>query len=331
MRRAYDIGLIIPLREEFDSAREILQFDSPVREGGYFFHPFSVPGSSVRGIAVVLFEMGQTTSAVAATYLLARFEIRMLALIGIAGALDPGLRLGDVLIASSVDEYMHAAKATPAANKDVVDFELGGLSWRAGQEIVNYAQNFRYLPDTAGGFAAWRERARHRRDPDIAVAIPALASEYPDYHVGAIATGEVVCAATAFARWLRSADRLRAAIEMEAGGVAQAIYRDQRDQLIIIRGISDFSDERKGVLDSLAAPGAGTGTWRRYAALNAMDLFAALVANPLFPWPKEYKTISHGPGQPYRPRCQSVVHAPAILCRCSIAIARRAHPPADGS
>lgn len=330
MRRTYDIGLIIPLREEFDSAREILQFDNPIREGGYFFHPFSVPRSSIRGIAVVLFEMGQTTSAVAATYILARFEIRMLALIGIAGALDPGLRLGDVLIASSVNEYMHAAKVTPAANKDAVEFEPSGLSWRAGQEIVNYAQNFRYLTDAAGGFAAWRERARHRRDPGIAATIPELASDYPDYHVGAIATGELVSAASTFARWLRSVDRLRAAIEMEAGGVAQAIYRDRRDQLIIIRGISDFSDERKRVLDSMVAPGAGTCVWRRYAALNAVDLFAALVVNPMFPWPKEPKTMSHGQGQPCRPRCQLPAHAPAIPCRCSTASGRRAHPPADG-
>ncbi|HET9895525.1 MAG TPA: hypothetical protein VFQ44_11405 [Streptosporangiaceae bacterium] len=112
-----------------------------------------------------------------------------------------------------------------------------------------------------------------------------MAGDYPDYLVGPIATGDIVSAATSFASWLRRTNRLRAAIEMEAGGAARAIYRIRRSHLIVIRGISDLSDERKDELGAVRAPGAGAGAWRRYAVHNAVDLFARMIAGPQFPWP----------------------------------------------
>jgi nucleoside phosphorylase len=294
MRRSFDVCLIIPLREEFDYARDILRFDNPISDGSYYLHPFSVPGSSVKGIAVVLFEMGPASSAVAATRLLSSYNIRVLALVGIAGALSTKLHLGDVVIASSIDEYLYGAKATPDATGHGVEFELGGVAWQATPEIVSYANNFRYLTDTGAGFTSWRERAKDRRDPGLAAAIPAMADDYPDYLVGAIATGEIVSAAESFARWLRRTNRFRAAIEMEAGGAARAIYRDRRAHLVVVRGVSDFSDERKCDLDATNTLGANIGAWRRYAMNNAVDLFAALVANPQFPWPDSAKTVRSG-------------------------------------
>lgn len=280
MRQSFDIGLIIPLKDEFESAREILRFEKP---DGNFYYPFSIPGSSLQGIATVLFDMGQAVSSEAATRLLTRFDVRLLALIGIAGALDPDLRLGDVVIAEAVDEYLHAAKAIPGDTGQGFEFELGSVSWRAGHDIVSYANNFEYLGNGAN-LAQWRERGR-RRDPSLLAMMPQFAKEVPDCQVGAIATGDIVSAAAAFARWLRKHNRRLVAIEMEAGGLARVLYRQPRTDLIVVRGISDFSDERKSMLDSTATPAAGSRPWRRYAMLNAVDLFAVLVASPHFPWP----------------------------------------------
>src|SRR5262249_45864118 len=64
--------------------------------------------------------------------------------------------------------------------------------------------------------------------------------------------------------------------------------------LIIVRGISDFADERKSLLDSTATHVTDAGAWRRYAACNAVDLFAALVASPQFPWPDPPADASGG-------------------------------------
>jgi nucleoside phosphorylase len=283
MRRDYDLGLLVPLREEFDRAREVFEFGEAVSEGSYYLHPFEVPGTGLRGIALVLFEMGLTGSAVAATWLLDRFEFGVLAVVGIAGALEPELRLGDVVIASSVDEYLVAAKAT--AGPDRYNFEVAGASWVASRDLVSYAHNFRYLGD---GFEAWQRRAGAR----LPVASE-LARPKPEYLVEPIASGDVVGADEAFARWLRQHNRFRAALEMEAGGVARAIYRSGKTELLVVRGISDFADKRKKDLDDAAGPGDDRGAWRRYAALNAVDLLAALVANPAFPW-----TTTSTPAEP---------------------------------
>lgn len=190
-----------------------------------------------------------------------------------------------MVIASSADEYLRGAKARPDAAGQIVEFELGGVSWQASPEIVTYADNFRYLADNGAGFASWRERAKRRRDLNLATSIPALAGDYPDYLVGAIATGDIVSAAEAFARWLRQANRFRVAIEMEAGGAARAIYQDSGAKLIVVRGISDRSDERKDDMDATTGSRADSGSWRKYAMHNAVDLFATLLVNPHFPWP----------------------------------------------
>jgi nucleoside phosphorylase len=282
--RTFDVCLIMPLGEEFGYARDILRFEDPIDDGTYFLHPFSVPGSSVRGIAVVLFEMGLAAAAVAATRMLTVYQTRVLALVGIAGALSPDLRLGDVIVASSVDEYLHGAKAKPGPDADSVEYELGGASWQAAPQIVNFANNFRYLTGAGASFTAWQERARGRRDRSLAARIPALAGERPDYFVGSLATGDIVSAAQSFACWLRKHNRFRAAIEMEAGGAARAIYRHPA-QLIVVRGISDLADERKDELDRTWTGGADPGAWRKYATHNAVDLLARFLADPQFPWP----------------------------------------------
>src|SRR5260221_461731 len=156
--RTYDLGLIIPSREEFDCARELLAFQAPFKEDGYYLHPFTVPESDLTGIALVLFSEGQTGSAVAATNLLAPFDLRLLALIGVAGSLNDDLLLGDVIIAAGVDEYLYAAKATER------EFQVGGQSWRASRDLVAFANNFRFLD---GDYQAWRTRVASRRHPSL--------------------------------------------------------------------------------------------------------------------------------------------------------------------
>jgi nucleoside phosphorylase len=280
--KAFDLGLIIPLREEFDAAREVLAFGEAICEDDHYFYPFTVPGSATCGVAVVLFEPGLTNSAVAVTRLLGLADIRVLALVGIAGALDSDLRLGDVVIASSVNEYLYRARATPHASGHGFEFEHAGWSWRAGRRVVSYVRHFRYLMESCE-FRAWQERARSRHDPALAEGIGPLIGENPDYSVGAIASGPVVGAAGSFSSWLRQQNRLVQAIEMEAAGAARAIYENDDADLIVIRGISDFADERKKDLDSTSSHGR-SGAWRRYAAVNAFDLLATFVKLPQFPW-----------------------------------------------
>jgi nucleoside phosphorylase len=89
----------------------------------------------------------------------------------------------------------------------------------------------------------------------------------PSIITGRVASGSTVGAADLFVKWLKTVrDRKYIAIEMESAGVLTAAH--SRDvQTLIIRGISDFSDSRKKLLD-----GIGGGALRRYAMNNAISL-----------------------------------------------------------
>jgi nucleoside phosphorylase len=288
VKEAFDLGLIIPLREEFDCARQVFRFGPQLREQGSYLYPFTVPGSDLRGVAVVLHDMGAAVSGVTAADLLSRFDLPVLALMGIAGALDGDLRLGDVVVAKVVDPYFHRAKARPDASGDGFEFDSGGTAWRAGRDLVRFADNFRYRAGDPDEFAGWQARGEDRRK---AAGLPGdgmPGRARPDYLVAPVASGEIVSAAAGFSRWLRTHHRECAAIEMEAGGVAQAVYEHGGTDMVIVRGISDFADERKTELDAAGGPAAaGHGAWREYAALNAADLLATLLRSPGFPWPSQ--------------------------------------------
>jgi hypothetical protein len=64
---------------------------------------------------------------------------------------------------------------------------------------------------------------------------------------------------------------------MEAAGAAYAAYaRIQGVPLLVVRGISDFADERKAELDKVTSV-HGKGAWRRYATMNAIDLLIRIL------------------------------------------------------
>jgi hypothetical protein len=58
---------------------------------------------------------------------------------------------------------------------------------------------------------------------------------------------------------------------MEAAGLAAATESRDDHAFLIIRGISDFADERKAALDAVAEGAEGKGAWRRYAVLSAAE------------------------------------------------------------
>lgn len=284
MDKRFDLGLVIATSDEFDFARELIPFGESIKDGIDYFYAFRVPGTDRRGIAVVLFEMGIGAAVGATTSFLSRFDVSVLAMVGIAGALHDDLLLGDVVVASAVDEYLYAAKARPGTDKDAFELESGGNSWQLDRRMRNFVNHFRYA-DNGSEYRRWRAAAA-ARGPAIDAAAScgtALSRGEPDYFLKPIATGDVVVAAEGFSSWIRRGNRLRGAVEMEAGGVARATWADRTTDFLVVRGISDFADDRKTLLDRTVESGQA-GVWRRRATQNALDLLIRLVADPDFPW-----------------------------------------------
>jgi hypothetical protein len=81
---------------------------------------------------------------------------------------------------------------------------------------------------------------------------------------GHIASGPIVAASSKFVDWIRRRDRTLVALEMEAAGLMGALYARLDVALaLVIRGISDFGDERKSQIDATEG-----GLYRRVAMNN---------------------------------------------------------------
>ena len=90
----------------------------------------------------------------------------------------------------------------------------------------------------------------------------------------------LVGAAQELTHWLRSSrDRNLKALDMESAGlVASAFKRVNPTRPLVLRGISDYGDERKATLDSL-----GEGSLRRLAMHNATALLWTLLRTRVLP------------------------------------------------
>jgi hypothetical protein len=99
-----------------------------------------------------------------------------------------------------------------------------------------------------------------------------------------MATGDIVVASEAFAKWIREANRKFLAMDMEAAGAALAAYRNDSADLLVIRGISDYADEHKAALDAGSGTPGVQDAWRRYAVRNAAEYLSILLTSSGFPW-----------------------------------------------
>jgi adenosylhomocysteine nucleosidase len=90
------IGLICAIPQEVADLRADLEHDERVRVGGFDFDQGRLDG---RPVVLAQAGIGKVNTATVATLLAARFGARALVFSGVAGGLDPGLAIGDVVIA----------------------------------------------------------------------------------------------------------------------------------------------------------------------------------------------------------------------------------------
>jgi nucleoside phosphorylase/tetratricopeptide (TPR) repeat protein len=238
-----DFLLIAPLPEERDALlarmpghRKLPPSDDDIRV--YYAAKISAhfpDGQPVTYSAVVLplAGMGHTQATSACGDAIRRFAPRYVLLVGIAGGIAKnGVSLGDLLLSDQVADY-ELAKITPAG---------ASIRWQVhpvDQRLLIAAQNH------AGGDLA--ETAATRPQPGR-----------PRVHVGPVCTGNKVVADDSLADQLRDVWVKLIGVEMEAGGVANAVAQSaRRPGFFMIRGVSDLADADKDSDD--------VKCWRPYA------------------------------------------------------------------
>lgn len=201
--RALVTAVMGAMREEVARLETALEGASEERQG-----PFRWLRGRLEGAEVLLAECGiGKVNAAALTQALLAAGARRLVFTGVAGAVDPALRVGDVVV--SRDAVQH-------------DVDVTGLGYALGE-----------VPGTG---TAWDA------DPALVAAARAAAAELPGVKVlvGRVASGDTFVADAATTERLRR-DFDAACTEMEGAAVAQVCHR-WGVPCVIVRSVSDSAD-----------------------------------------------------------------------------------------
>lgn len=279
-----DIGIVVALEEEFAILCDILSL-APCKREGKQYYCFQYSGQhqrSYQGVATFVGDMGPTDTSVVVQELVTEWQPQTIIMLGIAGALDRDIKLGDVVVATVVDNYLANAKATSTSTDEGFAFHLSGDPYRCSHELIEQVRHFQFA--YALGYNAWRtmcfdslQDVFTKKNQRQAIRDGLLHKE-TKLVTGHIASGSIVGTTAAFARFLRGRDRKYAALEMEAAGMLTAVNRMKAaPQTLVIRGISDFADERKQAFDAM-----NNGGFRRYAMGNTVHLLRCMLDAELF-------------------------------------------------
>ncbi|GIJ47578.1 purine phosphorylase [Virgisporangium aliadipatigenens] len=210
-----------------------------IHAAGTIFEVGKLTGTDV-DVAVTVVGCGTAAAAVLTERAIAAFQPRALFFTGVAGALKPSVRLGDVVVATKIYGY-HGGRA------DRDEFRFHPDAWEAPHRLEQLARQ------------VGREGGWHADDPG------------PTVHFKPIASGDVVLNSrtTPLATQIDRNFNDAVAIEMESAGAAKAGHL-YTAPILTVRGISDKADGAKHVADR-----AG---WQEVAARNAAAFLAALIA-----------------------------------------------------
>jgi len=273
-----DIGIIIALKEEFaEFHKHIKDWCNPVPDEKmqyyyYFDYPNTNTDKKYRCVATFIGDMGHTKAALRTKELVERCNPNTIVMLGIAGGISNDVMVGDVVTATQVDCYLENSKAVEKDDDIGFDFELSGEVYRPSNDIINLVKNLEYVYGTQFQkcIDSCANEIQNLIPPNIYSELISnnLIREKVFVCDGHVASGPTVGTAKAFIKWLKKRDRKYLALEMESGGMMTAVYQEiDPKKTLILRGISDYADERKNELDEL-----NKGGLRRYAMYNAIQL-----------------------------------------------------------
>jgi adenosylhomocysteine nucleosidase len=198
-------------------------------EGQFIPHGPGSGGEPRHVAALQTLGKGENAATVACGFLRQRYNPGTVVSAGIAGAIRPGIRLGDVVVATRVVHY-DLRKETP------------GGTQRRGEEFVSPAVTGRAVNAFFTG----------NDPPEFQVTDPAGVTRRVRVHCGPIGSGNAVIADrnADVLRHLASYNREILAVDMESAGVAQACHEQsavsgEMHGWVTVRGISDKAGKRK--------------------------------------------------------------------------------------
>lgn len=270
-REHFDIGIVVPLDEELDAVFERF---SPKRnlldeDNGILVYEVEAGREGITIVVCKMPDWGQLNASTTTTYLLGRFSIGLICVIGIAGALSDDVGIGDVVFSHTVYDLTQKSK---------IEQKRGGepktkyvpSPYQTPNRFAQKLSLFRTLPD----FEPLREK--WKKDCDAfknQFGLNALRS--PQVFGGTIISASVG-QSSRYKDEVKEIDRKSLALETESGGVfASAALVDA--PVLVVRGVCDPADEDKKQVET-----ASSGAYRKIAAHNAACFLYHQLSNSYF-------------------------------------------------
>lgn len=197
-------GILGAVYQEIAWLRQNTSIESSVTYGGVAFTRGVLCGQSV---VIAASGVGKVNAGLATQILIDRFHVKRIIFTGTAGAIDPGLRIGDVILSTKTQQY---------------DVDFSALGFPPG--VIPDLGTSVFVADPSPLHAA-QGAARTLQDQKFRVL------------KGKILTGDRFVATADLARILRKTFH-GVCVEAEGGAVGQVAYRNKVPYLVV-RGISD--------------------------------------------------------------------------------------------
>jgi adenosylhomocysteine nucleosidase len=225
MNEVRPIGLISAIAEETAMLRSRLAADMPETHAGVRFQPGQLDGSSV---VLVETGIGKVNAALVATVLAERFEVGAFLFSGVAGALDPNLGIGDVVVAERLIQHDYGAIVAGRLKP----YRPGSMPIGARRAPLAFAPSAAVMQRVKTALA-------NLVLPEMPPAATGGAARIPQLRYGTVLTGDqfVACEET---RDQLFTEHAALAVDMEGAAIAQVAEAYGRPW-IVVRAISDLA------------------------------------------------------------------------------------------
>jgi adenosylhomocysteine nucleosidase len=214
-RHTHVTAILGALETEVQLLKDQLQYKQDTVIEGIHFYSGALNGKKV---VITRSGVGKVNAAIITTLLLEHFKPGQLLFSGIAGGLKPGLRPGDVVIATTIAYHDYGRKLPDSfetwATRNPFDFEYNPMNFTCDSSLLVMAK--KAIPH---------------------VSLQAVEGHTPPVIFGTIITGDIFLSDGATGVQLRNKTGADA-IEMEGAAVAQTCYQ-QHTPFLIIRSLSD--------------------------------------------------------------------------------------------
>lgn len=243
----------------------------------------SVLNQSISIAVVPAGKMGNTVSSNLTSILMQTLKPENIIVLGIAGALHSDLKPGDVFIPQRVVEYLSNAAAEGTTEIKLI---TSSSHYNSSPRLINRFQLF--ATTKKDHYELWLEKVLKNSEDSIDAKLYENLKKV-GLNVGtgklivgedkSLASGPIVARGTAFVQLLKNQiDRKVVAIDMESAGVYEAVSsRIGMQRVIAIRGISDFADERKAIIEETAQH-----SFRQLAIKNSIALLVSAIEAGIF-------------------------------------------------